>query len=132
MEQNLQKLFKSATYQPEGRLSSDIWLSLEAKSNKINQYKKIGYLSLGILSLSGSVFSINSLIVGLKQLGFFNYLSLIFSDGGLIATYWKEYTLSLVDSMPIASLIISLFFLFILFISIERTFSQFKNKILIA
>ena len=132
MEQNLQNLFKKAIYQPESRLPGDIFSLIELKKAKITKIKKFGYLGLSILSLSGSVFSIWGLIEQSTQLGFFKYLSLAFSDGGIIATYWKEYTLSLVDSLPVASLGMSLFLLFVLFISIRGISYQFKNKILIA
>lgn len=130
MEQNLQKLFKEASYQPESRLSSDVWSSIEYKSAQITKWKTFGYLGLSILSLSGSVFSIKSLIEQAIQLGFFNYFSLAFSDSGAIATYWKEYTLSLADSLPVVSLALSFFLLFILFISIRNISYQFKNKLL--
>lgn len=132
MEQNLQKLFKGAIYQPERRLSGDIWHSIQTKSNRISHLKTFGYFVAGILSLSGSIFSIKNLIVEFNQLGFFNYLSLMFSDGGVIAIYWKEYTLTLLDSLPMLSIIISFILLFVLSISIKNLFSQIKNKLLIA
>ena len=129
MEQNLQKLFKSASYQPESRLFGDIWSAIEYKSTQITKWKKFGYLSVSVLSLSGSIFSIKSLIEEFIRLGFFNYLSLAFSDGGVIAKYWKEYTLTLVDSLPVVSLVLSFFLLFILFISIRKASYQFKSKL---
>ena len=127
MEQNLQKLFKKAIYQPESRLSGDIFSLIQFKKAKVSKYKKISYFCLGILSLSGSVFSIKGLIDQSTQLGFYEYLSLAFSDGGVIANYWKEYTLSLVDSLPVASLGLSFFLLFVLFISIRGISYQFKS-----
>jgi hypothetical protein len=132
VEQNLQKLFKKAVYHPEGRLSGDVWIAIEIKKAQITKTKKIGYLSLSVLSLSGSILSIKSLVEESIRLGFFNYFSLVFSDSGVIATYWKEYTLSLADSLPVASLALSFFLLFVLFISIRRASYQFKNKLLIA
>lgn len=132
MEQNLQKLFKSASYQPESRLSSDILSAIEYKSAYITRWKTFGYLGVSVLSLSGSIFSIKSLIGQFTKLGFFDYLSLIFSDGGAIAKYWKEYTLTLANSLPVLSLILSLFLLFVLFISIRRASYQFKNRLSIA
>jgi hypothetical protein len=131
VEENLQKIFKKASFRPESRLSGDIWSLIESKNTQIIKWKTFGYLSLVILSLSGSVLSIKSLIEELSNLGFYDYLSLAFSDSGVIATYWKEYTLSLVDSLPVASLIITFFLIFILFISIQRISYQFKNKLLI-
>ncbi len=130
VEQDLQKLFKQATYHPESRLSGDICDAIQLKNAQIIKWKKYSYLSLSILSLFGSVFSIKSLIIQSTRLGFFEYLSLAFSDSGIIAKYWKEYTLSLVDSLPVATLAISLFLLFILFISVKRASYQFKTKLL--
>ncbi len=132
MEQDLQKLFKQASYVPESRLSGDVFSLIMSKESKITKWKSFGYLGLSVLSLSGSVFSIKSLIVESTRLGFFEYLSLAFSDSGVIAMYWKEYTLSLADSLPVASLALSFFLLFVLFISIRKVSYQFKNKLLIA
>ena len=129
MDDYIKKLFKNSIYLPESRLSDDIWAVVKAKNAKTLRVKKLGYFSLGVLSLSGSIFSIKMLIEQFIQLGFFKYLSLIFSDGGIIATYWKEYTLSLIDSLPIASLAVFLFFLFMLVISINEISYQYKNKL---
>lgn len=132
MEQNLQKLFKNAIIHGERRLSDDILRVIEYKNSQIIKWKRFGYLSISVLSLFGSVISIKELVTEFSQLGFYNYLSLAFSDSGIIAMYWKEYTLSLVDSLPVASLMISFFLLFVLFVSIRRVSYQFKNKLLVA
>ena len=129
MEQNIQKVFKNATYIPEDRLREDIWRVIEAKNAQIIKWKKLSYMSLSVLSLFGSAFSIKVLIERSTSLGFFKYFSLVFSDSGVIALYWKEYILSLADSLPVASLITTLFLLFVLFISIRRASYQFKSKL---
>ncbi len=131
MEQkNLQKLFKESTSTPESRLSGDIWNTIHYKNNRMIKIKTFSYTGLSILSLFGSIFSIRSLVEQFIQLGFFDYLSLLFSDSGVIATYWKDYTLTLIDSLPVMSLIFSFFLLFVLFISIQKISYQFKNKLL--
>lgn len=132
MEQNLQKLFKQSSYIPESRLSDDIWSVIESKNNNITKWKNFGYISLSIVSLSGSVFSIKSLIGEFIKLGFFDYLSLAFSDSGVIATYWKEYVLTLANALPVMSLILSFFLLFVLFVSVQRMSFQSKGRLLIA
>lgn len=132
MEQNLQKLFKQSSYIPESRLSDDIWSVIESKNNNIAKWKNFGYISLSIVSLSGSVFSIKSLIGEFIKLGFFDYLSLAFSDSGVIATYWKEYVLTLANALPVMSLILSFFLLFVLFVSVQRMSFQSKGRLLIA
>lgn len=132
MEKNLQKLFKQASYTPESRLSGDIWKVIEYKKNHISKINLLKYMILGVLSLSGSIFSIKILIEQLSKLGFFDYLSLVFSDSGIIVTYWKEYIMTLAESLPIFSLNLSFFLLFILFISIRKMSYQFKQKLLLA
>ncbi len=132
MEQNIRKLFKQASYKPDSRLSDNIWNLIETRNIRIAKIKKFSYMSLSILSLSGSVLSIKSLIEQSIKLGFFDYLSLAFSDSGVIAAYWKEYTLSLADSLPITSLALSIFLLLVLVISIRNVSYQFKNRLLIA
>jgi len=132
VEKNLQKLFKQASYTPESRLSGDIWKVIEYKKNHISKINLLKYMILGVLSLSGSIFSIKILIEQLSKLGFFDYLSLVFSDSGIIVTYWKEYIMTLAESLPIFSLNLSFFLLFILFISIRKMSYQFKQKLLLA
>jgi len=130
VRKDLKEIFNMAKYHSESRLSGDIWQVIKLKKDRMTSWKIIGYSSLSILSLSGSAISIKSLIEESNKLGFFKYFSLAFSDSGIIATYWREYTLSLVDSLPVISIIISLFLVFVLLLSIERLFSQLKNKLL--
>lgn len=128
MGNNLHEIFKSASYQPESRLSADVWSAIEARSAKRAKIKTFGYSLVGIVSLFGSILSIRSLISESIKLGFYNYFSLIFRDGGILATYWREYTLTLVDSLPIATLGLSLALLFVLFISIRNVSYSLKIK----
>lgn len=132
MEQDLHKLFKKAVYHPECRLSDDVCRAILAKRSKINRRNTFGYVLLGVLSLSGSVFSIKDLITESSRLGFYKYLSLIFSDSSVIATYWKEYILTLIDSLPVMSLVFSFALLFALFISLRKITSGLKNGLKLA
>jgi len=128
VEQNLHKLFKPSSDNKESKLSSDIWNVIESKTTHMTKQKTLFYLSIGAMSLVGTIFSVKSLIEEFLRLGFFNYLSLIFSDIGVITTYWREYTLTLMDSLPVTSLIILFSLLFILFISIRRVSYKFRRK----
>jgi len=130
VEQNLQKLFKLASYKPESRLSDEVWGLIEYRNRRITKWKTLGYSGLSLLSLVGSIFSIKILVEQFIRLGFFDYLSLVFSDSSVIATYWKEYTLTLADSLPFASFGLSLFLLFILFVSIKKVSYQFNNRLI--
>jgi hypothetical protein len=41
-----------------------------------------------------------------KQSGFFQYISLLFSEQGGIVSYWREWSLSLAESFPIMGAIL--------------------------
>ncbi len=132
MNNDLSKLMKQAYNQPETGLSTDIWRSIEVKQAKALRVKSFSYGFLGLLSLGGFVFISVSIVKQFSASGFFDYASLAFSDGGLISTYWKEYLLSLSDSLPVASLGAAFFLLFSMFISAKKYVEQFKNKLLVS
>lgn len=130
MSEDLHKLFQSSNNSNISSLSDNIWGVIQKKKNNAYRLKIFGYVSLGLLSMSGSVFSIESLINKFSKLGFSDYFSLIFSDTGLLSTYWREYVLTLIESLPIVSLALSLVLIFIFFVSVERMTSQFRSKLL--
>jgi hypothetical protein len=132
MNKNLSQLFKQAYNHPESRLSGDIWRAIQAKEARSLKIQSLFYGFIGILSLGGFVFIAITLKKQFASSGFFEYVSLIFSDSGLIALYWKEYLLSLADSLPVASLGALLFLLVSALISIKKAVQQYKNKLLVA
>ncbi|MDB5259501.1 MAG: hypothetical protein JWO73_709 [Candidatus Taylorbacteria bacterium] len=64
--------------------------------------------SISIISLSAAVFSFASVKDTLSQSGAFEYVSAALSDGTGALDYWKELTLSIVDSLPIFGIAILL------------------------
>ena len=58
-----------------------------------------------------------AMIDKLSTSGFYNYFSLIFSDGFTILSYWKELSLSLIESFSLPEFIIILSLSFILLLS---------------
>jgi len=132
MEENLSKLLKQAYNHPETELSGDVWRVIELKEARNLKIKSISYGVLCILSLGGFVFMSISVIRQFSTSGFFEYVSLVFSDGSLLALYWKEYLLSLADSLPVASLGATFFLLFSMLVSVRQFIVQYKNRLLIS
>ncbi|MEI7688657.1 MAG: hypothetical protein WCI91_00550 [Candidatus Nomurabacteria bacterium] len=130
MNENLSKLFKQTYNHPEGRLSDDIWYAIQTKQAKSLKIQSLVYGIIGILSLGCFVFMIFYMKKQFTSSGFFQYVSLIFSDGNLFASYWKEYLLSLADSLPVASLGASVFLLVSILISVRKLLKQYKNQLL--
>lgn len=132
MNDNLSKLFKQAYKYPESRLSVDIWRAIQTKQARSLKIQSLFYSFVGILSLGGFVFMFISLTKEFSSSGFFQYVSVAFSGGGLFATYWKEYLLSLAESLPVASLGVLLFFLVSILISFRKVVHQYKSQLLIS
>lgn len=130
MEQNLKELFNSAKYSPESRLSDNVWSVIIAKKTKILRIKSYLYMTIGVFSLISLIPITKELINQFTQSGFYEYLSLAFISGGSILLYWKELSLSLVESIPFMNLTFSLLLLFIFFVSVRRMMYQFKSLLL--
>ena len=65
----------------------------------------------GILALASGTLLVPALAYTSSQLyasGFYDYLSLISSDHSLVLTYWREFGLSLVESLPSLALLLLL------------------------
>ena len=62
--------------------------------------------SLGMmLSLVGLVLASRMVHQGITESGFSEFFSLLFSDAGTIAVYWKSMGLALLESLPVAGVI---------------------------
>jgi len=118
MDSDLIKAFQKAKYHPESRLSDDILLFIRIRQARKNNIKFWIYSSTGVVSFVGLFFSIKLLIADFIQSGFYEYLSLVFSDSKALS-YWKEITLSITESLPMTNLIISLSLVFIFLLSLR-------------
>lgn len=131
MDENLLKLLKQAKNYPKTGLSDSVWRVIQIKQTKSLKIQSLVYGTALILSLGGFVFMSIAVAKEFVSSGFFQYVSVAFSGGGLFATYWKEYLLTLADSLPVASLGVMLFLLVSMLISFRKVVHQFKNKLLV-
>jgi hypothetical protein len=53
--------------------------------------------------------------------GFYDYLALLFSDSSLVLTYWREFGLSLMESLPSLALLLLIPIVAMLLWSLKRT-----------
>ncbi|MEI6843173.1 MAG: hypothetical protein WCK48_01530 [bacterium] len=56
---------------------------------------------VSVISLGALVPALTYLFHGFSQSGFYEYFSLLISDGGTALSSWKEILLSLVESLPV-------------------------------
>ena len=90
--------------------------SLERRAVRL----RLGLFSFSALSsFIAMILSLQYSWSGLAQSGFPQYLSLITSDGTIALTYWKEFALTLIESLPLQNITILLFTLFALLYSLK-------------
>lgn len=132
MEQNVDKIFKEIRKYPNETLSDSIWCAIVARESREYKIKSWGYTFIGLISLIVCIISVRDLVTKISTSGLYEYASLAFSDIGSISMYWKEFMLSLADSLPVTSIVFSLGTILVLFVSVQRGTRQFRNQLSLA
>ncbi len=125
----LQKVFTNAKYHPELSLTDDIWHAIVVRQQRIQRIKFWSYSFVGAFSLVSLFPVLASLFRQFVESGFSEYLSLVFSDSGSIVLYWKELVLTIADSLPTTSLILSLALLFVFLLCVRRAARYVKSPV---
>ncbi|KKR42196.1 MAG: hypothetical protein UU10_C0014G0010 [Parcubacteria group bacterium GW2011_GWF1_40_6] len=128
MQDKLTKVFQKAKYKESSILAQNVWNTIVAREKRNTQIKFWAFSSLGFTSLASLVPVFKILLNDLTQSGFYEYASLAFSDTSLVLSAWKEFAFSLVESLPIMSMIFTLSLLFTIFLSIKYVFKQIINN----
>ncbi len=64
-----------------------------------------GLVVLAFASLAALIPAFQYAVQEFARTGALQYLSLVFSDGSLMITYWKEFIMTLAESIPVLGLI---------------------------
>ncbi len=127
MSQNIKKLFNltSRTNSPAG-LADLVSVRLGQEQKKRARRNLLIFGAVDIFSIAGLVLAGLSLVNLLASSGFYNYLSLLWSDSGTLALYWQELLMSLVESLPFLGLTIFFAVILVMMISLAKTLTSFK------
>jgi len=129
MNKNLENIFKTI-----GELKSSDLLSskilLRINQEEIKRFKLRIFITRAVGSLSFVAFFpiLINLISQLQNSGFWNYLSLLFTDTGTVALYWKQFSMSLIEATPMFPLTMILLSLLGLFVSFKFGFAKKEIK----
>jgi hypothetical protein len=127
MEEKYKKLFGYINLiEPAKGLETRILARINKEEKHLMIFKALAFGSTSLASLGFSLWAIIYLANNLKQSGFWQYLSLLFSGDGTVYYYWRELSLSIVESLPIVSLIIFLAAIGILVWSVANTIKDTK------
>ncbi|HLM83906.1 MAG TPA: hypothetical protein VK254_01680 [Candidatus Bathyarchaeia archaeon] len=102
MTQNIQKIFKSLKdIEPSRGLEGKI-LKAIARENSLAIRKKLMYARAG-LTASFGVLAYTLFVFGRAFLesDFWNMIKLAFSDGGVVAKNWSDFSFSLLETLPV-------------------------------
>lgn len=127
MTKEYRELFsRLAAVGPREGLSSKILEVIEYRRKRKIFIKKglVGIPAfLSLISLYPAVAYLSSELSGS---GFLYYMSLVFSDGAIILASWQDFLFSLVESLPILSIIVALIPVVILATSLKAMLSQVR------
>ena len=106
---NYQKLFIHIhEVQVPSNLRGAIFIRIEKESRKQAMVRFTLFATTAVGSLTSLFFISVSLFKNLIQSGSYNYASLLFSDVTTVLRYWKEFSLSFVESLPILGIAVFL------------------------
>jgi hypothetical protein len=110
---------------PPAELANQIMVRIK---NEQQRHARITFAYTSTISVVSAFFTytiVTNLAQEFTQSGFYDYLSLMFSNGSNALTYWKEFTLTLAESFPAFGVII---FLSVGLATVISTRSAFNNS----
>jgi len=121
MAKDYEQLFSQIeALEPPPALLGKVMLHLEREKKLVIIKRKVALFSAGL------IFSVLALIPAFKMVwdgvassGFTQFLSLLFTDSGVVMAYWQSFGLTLLESLPVLSIIIFLAIIFILLESVR-------------
>lgn len=131
MQNRLTKVFQKAKYEENASLAEDVWQTIARREKRRTRFKLWIFALAGIASFSGLVPAFKILFGDLAQSGFYEYFSLVFSDGASHLSYWKEFMFSIAQSLPTMSILLSLSLIFVFFLSLKYMMKQIIKSQLI-
>lgn len=128
MQNKLTKIFARAKYEPERGLEQNVWNTIVKRNKKITQIKLWVFSLTGAASFVGIIPAFKIMLADLTQSGFYEYMSLAFSNSNVVLSYSKELLLSISESLPATSIALSLSLMFIFFLSLKYIAKQIINN----
>lgn len=103
--------------EPPERLYLGILARIEREKRRIARIRLAFFGIVAGASLASIIPSFQYVMREFAQSGFYEYLSLLFSDSGAVLASWREFALSLAESLPITEITIFLVMVFVFLVS---------------
>jgi hypothetical protein len=106
MKDKYKKLFGYVNLiEPPKGLEEQIINRISIEEKRLARIRIFVFGGSSVVSFGFSLWAVIYLANSIKETGFWQYLSLIFSENGAIFAYWRELSLSLAESLPIVGFI---------------------------
>ncbi|OGZ06363.1 MAG: hypothetical protein A2845_01030 [Candidatus Lloydbacteria bacterium RIFCSPHIGHO2_01_FULL_49_22] len=105
MKQNYEELFRrlSKVRAPLG-LHQSVIARIDEARLRIMRIKFALFSAFGFASGVALFALVSSTSAKMLESGFIDYASLLFSDSGAVLSYWREFSVTLVESLPLLGL----------------------------
>ena len=103
--------------EPPERLYLGILARIESEKRRIARIRLAFFGVVAAASLAAIIPSFQYAAREFAQSGFYEYLFLLFSDSGAVLASWREFALSLAESLPITEITIFLIMVFVFLVS---------------
>ncbi|MDE2031352.1 MAG: hypothetical protein KGI58_03805 [Patescibacteria group bacterium] len=127
MKRDLNTIFSSNTLKPRPNLESDILHKIYIRNSRKIAFKFWASVFVGISSIVGLFPVSSNLSSQFKQSGFYDYVSLIFSNGAAFSKYSHDLIMAIGESIPGVSVIIFLLVVLVLLWSLRNIFRQSRS-----
>lgn len=110
MSKDYKQLFNQIdAIEPPQALLGDIFLRIEKEKKLVIIKRRVSFFAVGLaLSIVALVPAFKMVWDGISSSGFAQFLSLMFTDSALVMAYWQSFTFTLLESLPIFSIVIFL------------------------
>ena len=133
MRQDYEKLFSNLQWiEPPRHLLVSILAQIRRERIVRARWRFALHVSLLIGSIVILISGSRYFLAEFRQSGFYQYLALLFLDGGFVIKFWHDFALSLVESLPLASGAVVLSGIFIFLISLKGMARDIKNVFAVA
>lgn len=113
--------------EPPKGLFNKIMARIQEERRLLTIKRQLAIFSLGVAgSAIAFIPAFKMLQTGLYESGFLQFFSLIFSDFGTVISYWQNFVMSLLETLPIINLAILLTIIFVFMGSLKFLVKDIK------
>jgi hypothetical protein len=106
MRKEYEKLFsRFTTIEPPAGLLDKIIERIKREKHLLALKRRLVFISLGAIASLSALIPVFKLVqADINQSGFLQFLSLAFSDFGVVINYWQTFIMSLLETIPAITL----------------------------